>query len=92
MIVFTASSTFVLRYFSWLLGTINKKPEVGFGVVGTNTLTNSPFILLETAPLTSPVVKPKTQSPFLGYSSNTTSLNALELFLKIVSIICLVVL
>ena len=55
-----------------LFGNINKKPLVGFGVVGTKTFTNSEFVLSDISPLLSLVAKPTAQLPFLGYSTRTT--------------------
>ena len=78
-IVLTVSSISVFKYFSCFLGTSKRNPDVGFGVVGTKTLTMLTFVLAFITPSTLPVVKPITQTPFLGYSIKTASLNALEL-------------
>ena len=53
-------------------GTMTKNPEVGFGVVGTNTDKSS---LPEVSPTTSSLItatSPITHIPLRGYSSNTT--------------------
>ena len=59
-------------------GTNNIKPEVGFGVVGKNILTESFFSFVLTSPLVSDVIKATAHNPFLGYSIITTSLKAFE--------------
>jgi len=54
------------------LGTINKKPLVGLGVVGTNILIISSPTLFLINPLFSFVAKPTAQIPLRGYSKRTT--------------------
>ena len=54
------------------MGTINKKPLVGFGVVGKKTLINSSLVLFEIMPSFFLVANPTAQTPFLGYSIKTT--------------------
>ena len=63
-IVFIASSTLTLRYFKSPYGTSKRKPEVGLGVVGTNTFISFLFVF-SISPFTTPVVKPSTQTPSL---------------------------
>ena len=65
---FEACSKEISKYIKSFFGTINKKPLVGLGVVGTNTLTNSLFIFFSISPLLSLVAKPIAQIPDLGYS------------------------
>ena len=60
------------KYLISSLGNINKKPLVGFGVVGTNTFTSCLDVFLEISPLLSFVAKPTAHVPFLGYSIKTT--------------------
>ena len=67
-----ASSKLMSKYLTSLLGNINKNPLVGFGVVGTNTLTKSEFVFSEISPSLSFVANPTAQIPFLGYSTRTT--------------------
>lgn len=65
-----------------------RKPEVGFGVVGINTLTISRPRISRTSPSVSALTKPKIQIPLRGYSNSTTFLNALLLPERKVSKIC----
>ena len=67
-----ASSKLMSRYIKSFFGSISKKPLVGFGVVGTKTLTSSSLVFVEISPLFSFVAKPTTHIPFLGYSKITT--------------------
>ena len=60
------------KYIKSFFGIINKKPLVGLGVVGTNTLTISWFNLFLIIPVLSYVANPNAQIPFLGYSIKTT--------------------
>ena len=69
------------------LGTINKKPLVGLGVVGTKTLIISSLTLFLIKPSFSFVAKPTAHKPFLGYSSKTTLFCLLSDFVKL-SVIC----
>ena len=55
---FMASSTDISSSTASSLGIKSKKPYVGFGVVGTNTLTISIFLRSLISPLVSPVMKP----------------------------------
>src|SRR5215472_8468450 len=50
MIILRASSTLISSSIMSSWGTINRKPEVGLGVVGTNTLTMCPGIFALTSP------------------------------------------
>ena len=61
-----ASSKVISRYMRSFFGNINKKPLVGFGVVGTKILTNSSLVFFEISPLFSFVANPTTHMPFLG--------------------------
>ena len=54
------------------MGNINKNPLVGFGVVGTKTLTKLSFVFLLISPLLSLVANPTAQIPLLGYWTKTT--------------------
>ena len=45
-----ASSNVIFRYITSSIGNISKKPLVGFGVVGTKTLTNSDSVFLDISP------------------------------------------
>src|SRR3546814_5444944 len=60
-------------------GTNSRKPEVGFGVVGTKTLRTSWSATLCTSPAVSPVMKPSVQMPRRGYRSeeHTSELQSL---------------
>ena len=69
---FDASSNVISRYTISLLGNINRKPLVGFGVVGIKTFTNSVLVFFEISPLFSFVAKPTAQVPFRGYWIRTT--------------------
>ena len=74
------------KYIKSFLGNINRKPLVGFGVVGTKTFINSSLTLSFIIPLFSFVAKPTTQIPFLGYSNKTT-LFSLLLVLRLSSML-----
>ena len=52
-----------------------KKPLVGFGVVGTNTLITVPWVLACASPSVSFVTKPIEYTPARGNSTNTTRWN-----------------
>ena len=67
-----ASSKLISKYLISFLETLSKNPLVGFGVVGTNTLTKSEFVFSEISPSLSFVANPTAQIPFLGYSTRTT--------------------
>ena len=67
-----ASSNVIFRYITSSIGNISKKPLVGFGVVGTKTLTKSALVFFDISPLLSFVAKPTAQLPFLGYCIKTT--------------------
>jgi hypothetical protein len=69
---FDASSNDISKKIRSFFGTINKKPLVGLGVVGTKTFTNLSLIFSEISPVLSFVAKPTTHMPFLGYSKTTT--------------------
>ena len=68
-------------------GIIRKKPDVGFGVVGTKTLISFCLVLVDISVLFSLVAKPTAQTPFLGYSIRTT-LFLPSSFFENVSVIC----
>ena len=55
-------------------GTNSRKPEVGFGVVGRNTLIISrpSSAFCRTSPLVAVLMKAMAQSPLRGYSTATT--------------------
>ena len=88
--ILTACSTVILRKITSSRGQNNKKPDVGFGVVGTNTLTIDDGMLLATSPFVLPVTKPITHNFFRGYSTKTTSRKASDCVEITVSKICLV--
>jgi len=67
-----ASSKLISKYLISFLGIISKKPLVGLGVVGTNTLISSESVFLLISPLFSFVANPTAHIPFLGYSIRTT--------------------
>ena len=69
-----ASSKDIFKYITSSIGNINKKPLVGLGVVGTNTLIRFLPVFCAISPLFSFVAKPTAQTPFLGYSIKTTLL------------------
>ena len=69
---FDASSNVISKYIISSFGNIKRKPLVGFGVVGTKTLTKFLFVFFEISPLLSLVAKPTAQLPLRGYSINTT--------------------
>ena len=52
---FEACSKVTSKYIKSFFGNINKKPLVGFGVVGTKTLTNSSLTFFSIIPLFSPI-------------------------------------
>ena len=56
-----------------LLGTNSRKPDVGLGVVGRNTLTISSSERAWISPRVGPVTKPMAAMPRRGYSTRTTS-------------------
>ena len=67
------------------MGNINKKPLVGFGVVGTKTLIKFLPVFCAISPLFSFVAKPTAQTPFLGYSIKTTLFFPSSFFEKFLS-------
>ena len=77
---FEACSKVISKYITSSLGNISRKPLVGFGVVGTKTLTTSCPILFFISPVFSLVAKPTAQLPFLGYSTKTTFFFCLVVF------------
>ncbi len=85
----SASSTLISRKTSSCLGQNSKNPEVGFGVVGTNTLTVSSRVRCCTSPLVLPVTKPITHNPLRGYCTSTTSRKASDWLAITVSRTCL---
>ena len=89
MTILIPSSTDMSRWISSLLGTNSKKPEVGLGVVGTNTLTSSSPEYAWISPLVGPVTKPMAPTPRRGYSTRTTSRNERDFWASTVSKICL---
>src|SRR6266699_2853138 len=58
-----------------LSGTSTRKPLVGLGVVGTNTLNTCSLVFFCTSLWSSPVRKPTEYWPARGNSTNTTCLN-----------------
>ena len=60
-----ACSKLISKNIKFFLGTINKNPLVGFGVVGTKTFTSSFPILSLIIPLFSFVANPTAQTSFL---------------------------
>ena len=73
-------------------GTNVYQPVVGFGAVGIKTLNKGCFGSVCKDGPTIPVTKPTLNKPSLGYSTNTTLRNLVELSLKKVSRSCLRVL
>ena len=72
-------------------GTKIKKPEVGFGVVGTKILNILPLILSSISPpVSSLLTKAIVHNPGRGYCTNTTSLNERDFCDKNVSKICFI--
>ena len=69
------SSIDMSRWIRSFLGTNSRKPEVGLGVVGTNTLTSSSSARAWISPRVGPVTKPIAPMPRRGYSIRTTSRN-----------------
>ena len=86
---FTASSTDMSMKITSSRGQNSRKPDVGFGVVGTKTLTMSMSIRRATSAFVPPVTKPITHSPRRGYSTSTTSRKASDWVEMTVSRICL---
>ena len=67
-------------------GTKSRKPEVGFGVVGRNTLTSSSApARSRMSPEVSVETKATAQSPLRGYSIRQAFWNELLVWLKMVS-------
>ncbi|CAI8320719.1 MAG: Uncharacterised protein [SAR116 cluster bacterium MED-G04] len=87
--IFTASSTPISRVIASSLRKNSRNPEVGFGVVGTNTLIRFSDDMFCTSPLVVPVTNPMAQMPLRGYSTSTTSRKASDWLAMIVSMICL---
>ena len=69
--------------------TIRKKPEVGFGVVGTYRLTTSACRYSAASPPGLPVTKAIVHDPARGYCTSTASRKALPLEENSVSETCL---
>src|ERR1700744_4585936 len=89
MMYFNASSTLIDSGRQAARGTIRKKPDVGFGVVGTYRLRCSPGNAAATSPDGLPVTKAIVQLPSRGYLTITASRNALPLVENSVSETCL---
>src|SRR5512137_2006334 len=89
MMYFSAWSTLISSSTTSLRGTIRKKPEVGFGVVGTYRLRYSPVRCVATSPPGRPVTKAIVQEPWRGYCTRTASRKALPLVENRVSETCL---
>ena len=83
------SSIVMSRWIRSFLGTNNRNPEVGLGVVGRNTLTSSSSERSWISPRVGPVTKPIAPMPRRGYSIRTTSRNEREDCASTVSKICL---
>jgi hypothetical protein len=72
-------------------GKNSRKPEVGFGVVGTKTETISPStrVFWEISPFAAVEMKPIAQMPRRGYSTRQAFSKLRSLWAKTVSAICL---
>jgi putative hemolysin len=90
--ILMASSTVMLSGIMSLLGTNNRKPEVGLGVVGRKMLTTSSSVRFCTSPSVRPVMKAMAHRPRRGYSTSTAWRNAADCWARIVSMICLIAL
>src|SRR6218665_2541151 len=92
MMCLSAASTLIFSGRTLARGIIRKKPEVGFGVVGTYRLTCS-LASWSSASATSPPGRPVTkaivQEPRCGYCTSTASRKALPLLENSVSETCL---
>ena len=86
------SSTVMSRWTRSLRGTNRRKPEVGFGVVGRKTLTNSSSADEGFSSWLEPVTKAIAPMPRRGYSTSTTSRNEREDCASTVTKICFSVL
>ena len=62
---------------------MSKKPLVGFGVVGTNTLINFLLVFRVISPEFSFVANPTAHDPFLGYSTRTTFFFDFSVFVNV---------
>ena len=80
----------MVRSFNASVGTNSRKPEVGFGVVGRNTLVTGPLGISWIWPSVSPVMKPMAQDSGRGYWISTTSRKALDFCSRTAVVICLV--
>ena len=89
MISLAASSIDMSRMIASSSGTKNRKPVVGFGVVGMKTeiILRSPSFCA-TSPLASVDTKATAQSPLRGYSTRQALLNEFEDCENTVSAIC----
>ncbi len=85
----SAASTDMSSSMTSLFGSIRKKPDVGFGVVGTYTLTYSSVRWLTTSPPGVPVRNAIVYEPRRGYSISSALRNALPLLDSSVSDTCL---
>src|SRR5262249_21832358 len=88
MMYLSASSTVIASGTTCSRATIRKKPDVGFGVVGTYRLRCSPGSAMATSPEGLPVTKAIVQLPVRGYCTSTASRNALPLDENSVSETC----
>ena len=89
IIILAPSSGVISRIFASFSFTNNKKPDVGFGVVGTKTHTYPSGSILAGAPERSAVINPMAYNPLRGYSIKQTSLKARSFCFATVFIICL---
>ena len=89
---FAASSIDMSNSTISAFGKNNKKPDVGFGVVGTKTETIEPFEEFRYAisPFAVVEIKPIAQIPFLGYSIIQAFSKDLSCCANTVSAICLI--
>ena len=70
--IFTASSTFIFKSMVSFLGKKIMNPDVGFGVVGTNTARMlCCFVCFEISLVFSDVRNPIVQQPLRGYCTST---------------------
>src|SRR5690606_817144 len=74
-IIFSASSIDMSSSTTSSRGTNRMKPDVGFGVVGTNTVSTTSPVLSWTSPTGSDVWNASAYMPFRGYSIISTFLN-----------------
>src|SRR3546814_10034734 len=76
---FSAASTLMSSTCTSSRGIIRKKPDVGFGVVGTYTLTKSLPSFSATSPLGAPVRKAIVHAPCRGYCTSRSEEHTSEL-------------